>query len=211
MSTEVIGRRPYINVGQRDRVYFDDLKMHHIGLDQFARALSHENRFGGQTCRPYSVAEHLLLCDWLYREDCAVSYGIYPVNSRARLALLMHDAHEALVKDMPSPHKAQLPDYRALEDRVERAVWQRFRIDELMTESKNFVKHYDLRALNTERVYFGFEPDGDADWPSLVNWPAADFDDFYKDVMCRGFGQAEHLRAALVWEREVYRLLEQMR
>lgn len=57
---------------------------------------------------PYSVAQHCCLVDDLSgSEDPAL-----------RLALLLHDAAEAIVGDVPKPWKDCLPDFRRLEARV---------------------------------------------------------------------------------------------
>lgn len=170
MTIEVI-KRPYINIGQMKRVYLDELDLTHVDLDDLALALSHENRFGGHSTRPYSVLEHLLLVDWIYCQMCQDEACV--PHPQVRLALLMHDAHEALVKDMPSPLKKALPDYRDLESRVELALHERFDIVRLMERAHDVIKFYDWTALNTERLAFKFELDAeDADWPTFQEYPA---------------------------------------
>lgn len=158
-------RRAYINIGQSKRVYFDDFDLAEVTLEDLALALSHENRYGGHTRRPYSVIEHLLLCDDIYQFDGGA-------DPTMRLAILMHDAHEGIIKDMPSPHKRRLKDYRALENTAEVALHVWLGLPMPAESIEQTVKMIDLRALNTERVHFGFEPDSpNADWPSLITWP----------------------------------------
>jgi hypothetical protein len=209
MSTDVIGKRPYINIGGERRLYLDTLDMTGLTLEQLARSLAHENRFGGQTPRPYSVLEHSLLVEYIYTSTVR-DLGEQPLD-RVRLALLMHDAHEGLVKDMPSPLKKLLPDYRDLESRVELAVHEHFGITRLMDQAADTIKHYDLRACNTERFVFGFEPESDdADWPPTSEFPPLPDQDFqhfiaYSTPAVPGLDRLRFMQ--YVWVRLVAQLL----
>lgn len=82
-------------------------------LGDVAHGLGRVCRFAGQTNRFYSVAEH-----------CFHVARLVPVE-HARAALL-HDASEAFIGDVTRPLKALLPDYRAIEARVEEAIAARF-------------------------------------------------------------------------------------
>ncbi|MFU1607335.1 hypothetical protein ACM25O_13200 [Sulfitobacter pontiacus] len=82
----------------------EDILLHDIAV-----GLSRENRYGGAaTCIPWSVAQHSLLCDHYAESD-----GI--TSAETRLTLLLHDAPEYMIRDMISPVKRQLPEYRGLE------------------------------------------------------------------------------------------------
>jgi len=90
-----------------------DLRYPHesdICLDDVAHALGHICRYTGHSSIYYSVAEHCVRASMLVPTDAA-------------LATLLHDAHEAYVGDVSSPLKSLVPDYRRIEDEMERVVF----------------------------------------------------------------------------------------
>lgn len=114
--------------------------------DQFtfrdiAGGLSKICRFGGQTEKFYSVAEHSWHCAQVAKDD-GLSLG-------TQVAALMHDAAEAFLGDVVKPLKIMLPDYKRLESLMETVIAEKFLID--FDRERQSIAEIDHAILIAER------------------------------------------------------------
>ena len=119
---------------------FDFVSHLPFDVQDIAHALSNLCRYNGHVHTFYSVAEHcVLLTRW------ARSKGYSPQIQRA---MLMHDAAEAYLGDVPSPLKGILPDFKAIERHIDAQVAKRFWF---RYPFHDVVKFADLHVLVDER------------------------------------------------------------
>lgn len=107
-----------------------------ICIEDIAHHLSIENRFGGATKFPLAVGYH--------------SVNMVDICPHVRLNLdyLMHDAHEAYTKDLPTPIKRMFfgEDYDKVFMPVVRVIQNKFKV-----EMFDCIKIDDRRMAITER------------------------------------------------------------
>jgi hypothetical protein len=123
-----------------------DPRPEEIFIDDIAASLSKLCRFGGHTRRFYSVAEHCV----------HVANAAWP---QIALDALLHDASEAYLSDVIRPIKPFLSNYREIEERLEAAIAERFRLDWPMPAE---IKRLDNAILADERDQAMATPP--ADW-----------------------------------------------
>ena len=155
-----------------------------VELDDIAHGLARVARWNGQTsgAHIYSVAQHCLFVEALARAKQP------RLDSRTRLALLLHDAPEYVIGDMISPFKAVIGDsYKAVENRLLGAIHLRFGLpSRLPEETTALIKTADRQAAYLEatrlagfaeeeaRKFFGQPPKVSAaiERDYLTPWPA---------------------------------------
>jgi len=120
----------------------------HLVVEDVAHALAQLARFGG----------HGRLSD----EGFSWTVALHSVEVARRLERaghprevvrcgLMHDATEAYLVDVPRPVKARLPEYRAVEDGLWRALATRFSLPAVIPPA---VHQADTEQLYVEAVHF---------------------------------------------------------
>lgn len=121
-----------------------------IEITDIAHGLAFVARWNGQTQGdwPYSVAEHSLLV-----ED--ILTRLHPgIESRWRLAALLHDAPEYVIGDMISPVKAALgSEYGRMDERLSAAIHLRFGLPPVLPAAiKSKIKSADRISARLEAV-----------------------------------------------------------
>jgi hypothetical protein len=106
-----------------------------IRIEDISHALSKLCRYGGHCIRFYSVAEHCV-------------HVASKAPDSLKLVALMHDAAEAYIVDVPRPVKHLLPQYKAIEERLEAAIAVRFGLVWPFPEE---IKRLDNAILADER------------------------------------------------------------
>ncbi len=114
------------------KIDLTDLKPEDISLGDVARSLSLTCRWCGHLGVHYSVAQHCVLLT-----SYAMSLRDTASPDRFELAkvCLLHDASEAYLSDISFGVKHLLPDYLALEEKVQNAVYHKY-LGYLPTESQ---------------------------------------------------------------------------
>jgi len=112
-----------------------------IDINDIAHALSLLCRGAGHIAKFYSVAEHCYLTSkWAEEELGDIELAKW---------MLMHDAPEAYLADLPTPLKKLLPDYLKMEDSIMAVIADKYNLDPTITEAQ--VKEIDKQILLTER------------------------------------------------------------
>ena len=110
-----------------------------VTIKDIALGLSRESRFNGQTIGGfYSVGLH-----------CIIGSIIAP--DHIKYAFLMHDASEAVLKDIPRDLKRLLPEYQRIEALHDAAIAKAFNVP---TEFRDEVKHIDMVMADAELFVF---------------------------------------------------------
>ena len=123
------------------KFYAFDPKPEQICIEDIAHALSNVCRFSGHCNRFYSVAEH----SWIMAEEMIHEYD---ATDDEIMWCLLHDASEAYIQDIPAPFKRFFPDYKECEDRIMKAVANKFGLSYPIPKA---VKKLDIGILKTER------------------------------------------------------------
>ncbi|PRY91583.1 HD domain-containing protein [Donghicola tyrosinivorans] len=127
-----------------------------IEIEDIAHGLAFVARWNGQTIGdyPYSVAEHSLLVERIYRMQNPKA------PAKWLLAALLHDAPEYVIGDMISPVKAAVgPGYGELDLRLTAAIHIRFGLPAALPKTvKATIKRADKVSAWLEAVQIaGFE------------------------------------------------------
>ena len=118
-----------------------------VEIADIAHGLARVARWNGQTsgAHIFSVAQHTLLVEAIARRRVSL-------DTRARLAILLHDAPEYVIGDMITPFKSVIGEsYKAVESRLLAAIHLRFGLPPaLPAELARLIKTADRAAAYLE-------------------------------------------------------------
>lgn len=135
-------------------------KIEDINIFDIAHALSNSCRFGGHTSSFYSVAQHSVEAVKFARENLTQS----TIDLKA---ILLHDASEAFLVDMPRPIKARFSNFCEIESFLNKLIFKAFSIVDF---NEDIVRYVDDALLVAEaRRFLGVDP--------LVEWGYIGFPD----------------------------------
>ncbi len=121
---------------------YNNITKEDIDIHDIFRALPRINRFNGHSSRVYSVAEHSLYCLFM-----AEQLGYTP---RQKFLTFIHDFTEGYVGDCPTPLKNLLSEFKGIEERVEKAIYEYFEIEPPTEEEYALIKQVDYTMLVIE-------------------------------------------------------------
>lgn len=163
--SQAAGTEPYIETMSGQKFFINNPV---FDIKDISHALAHQCRYTGHCKQFYSVAEHSLLVARI-TEDLGLGD---PFEG------LMHDAAEAYLSDIAAPWKAFLPDYKALETKIEGPLRQWAELPETLSDG---IKRADWLALLIEARQL--MPSMGIDWaaPEGIKEQA---DDLHYEVRC---------------------------
>jgi len=123
-----------------------------IKIEDIAHSLSLMTRANGHCSHFYSVAQHSVHC---YKEAKSRGY-----SERVQLGCLLHDASESYISDLTRPVKRNLPEYFAIEEKLQSVIYDRFGLGDLSAEEQKWIEdvddtllHYEFEALMDFRMF----------------------------------------------------------
>lgn len=114
-----------------------------IHLSDIVKALAGEHRFNNQTKRPYSVLEHTINCTRLA--------ALRGATKQQMIEVFTHDFEEAYTRDLSTPFKHAIPEFKAIAEKWTAAIDERFGI---IRENADYTKEIDRDMLVQEAKAF---------------------------------------------------------
>ena len=125
-----------------------DPRPEEIDINDIAHALSLICRFNGHCSEFYSVAEHSVRGAWYMRDRYARHNMEMPNTDLCSIYMLMHDAPEAYLTDIPRPIKKDLPQFKELEASIYIEILKKFKLPTNYEHIKCF------NGFSTSQRYF---------------------------------------------------------
>lgn len=121
-----------------------NMKADDVALEDIAHALSMLCRGCGHIRWFYPVAQHCV--------NCAEEAAARGWPDRLVLACLLHDAGEAYLSDVISPVKPFLNNYVEIEEKLMKAVWEKFGLGDLTEDEEQKWRQIDHEVMNNELI-----------------------------------------------------------
>ena len=115
---DILMNNNYVRTYTGRKFYPNDPESLEVDIEDIAHALSNVCRYNGHLIPFFSVAEHSVY----------VSLTAGKIDQGLQLQGLLHDASEAYLPDMPTPIKDILPDFKALEKRLQQHIFKSLNI-----------------------------------------------------------------------------------
>jgi len=113
-----------------------------IKIEDIAHSLSLMTRANGHCSHFYSVAQHSIHC---FHEAKSRGY-----SKRVQLACLLHDASESYISDLTRPVKRNMPEYFAIEEKLQSVIYDRFGLGDLSDKERQHIEAVDDTLLHYE-------------------------------------------------------------
>lgn len=113
-----------------------------ITIEDIAHSLSLMTRANGHCSHFYSVAQHSIHC---FQEAKGRGY-----SKREQLGCLLHDASESYISDLTRPVKRNMPEYFAIEEKLQSVIYERFGLGDLSDAEKRHIEDVDDTLLHYE-------------------------------------------------------------
>lgn len=140
-----------------------------IDIGDIAHSLSMLCRANGHFKTFYSVCQHSI--------NCCLEAKARGYSQRLQLACLLHDGSEAYLSDVTRPVKQEIPKYKAIEEPLQRLIWEKFLGEALTPEEERLVFLIDDDILENEfPALMGAKLKDTV--PALQSTPQYEFTDF---------------------------------
>ena len=144
--------KPVIQTYSGGIINFADPDESVFNIEDIAHGLANTSRYSGQCKRHYSVATHSVIVAMFLPDEL-------------KFEGLLHDGTEAFMADIPTPLKILLPEYRAIEHRVDAKIRRQFGLPAEMSPE---VKKADHLVLAIEKpILMG---------QSVIHWDLPEID-----------------------------------
>lgn len=121
-----------------------------IRIEDIAHSLSLICRGNGQVKQFFSVGQHCV--------HCALEALGRGYSNKMALIMLLHDASESYMSDVPRPFKQYLTDYNRLEEKLLSCVYERFLGSDISEEEQRLLKEIDNDLLAYDLHFLLDEP-----------------------------------------------------